>query len=77
MSLHVTDDYFLCGSHRTDDRFSVYSKNNISKITDLCKKGRGPGEFVCSSLFTLDVNSKTGRLKYGYWTEVTCHVSLN
>ena len=52
MSLHVTDNYFLCGSHRTDYHFSVYSKNNISKITDLCKKGRGPGEFIAPAYFS-------------------------
>lgn len=64
MSLHVTDNYFLCGSHRTDHHFSVYSKNNISKITDLCKKAVDPGNSLLQPI-SLNINSKTGRLKYG------------
>ena len=52
MGLYVTDNYFLCSSHRTEFHFSVYSKDSIAKIINLCKQGRGPGEFISPMYFS-------------------------
>lgn len=52
ISLQSTDRFYICGSHKTDYHFSIYSKENMAKVTDLCKRGRGPNEFIAPAFYS-------------------------
>lgn len=46
IDIKVTENYIILQKRRTDYFFSVYRKEDMSYIMDICKKGEGPDDFL-------------------------------